>query len=136
MKLTEKQKSILENKIYNLIKESFNENNFYENGFFEKREKKEDGENASEESDSLQNKLDVIMKWLDSAQELHSVLSYALWLNSDEGPDTEDGCRSEFSKKYNGHDDEGKPYKFTDKEINKLYNLRSDYISKAGLEQN
>ena len=119
-----KQKTILENKIYNLIKESFFENNYIENGFYEKKE------HDSEEGDSLQNKREVIMKWLDSAQELHSVLAYELY------PDlTQDGARSEFSKKYRGEDDEHKPYEFDEKEINKLYNLRSDFISKAGLEK-
>ena len=126
MKLTEKQKTILENKIYSLIKESFNENDFFENGFFERKKEKDD----EHEDSSSENKKDVIMKWLDSAQELHSVLSYKLYPEL-----TKDGARSEFSKKYRGEDDDHKPYEFSPEEINKLYNLRADFISDAGLRK-
>lgn len=127
MKLTEAQKAILENKIYNLIKESFNENDFLENGYFEAK-KKEGSEEGGEDS-SLENKRDMIMKWLDSEQELHSVLAYELWPDKDK-----DQARSDFSKKWRGEDNTGKPYEFDDEEINRLYNLRNDFISDAGLD--
>ena len=70
------------------------------------------------------------MKWLDSAQELHSVLAYELWPEKDE-----DSARSEFSKKYRGEDDRGREYQFDDDEINTLYNMRSDFIQRAGLKK-
>lgn len=132
MKLDAKQKALLENRIYKLIKESFTENSFFENGFFEKKDdndsekhhKKTEGEESA-----LQNKREVIMKWLDSEQELHSVLSYKLWPDKDK-----DQARSDFSKKWRGEDSTGKPYEFDDEEINRLYNLRSDFISSAGLD--
>lgn len=127
MRLTEKQKAILENKIYNLIKESFNENDFLENGYFEAEKK--DGEEKGGEDSSLENKRDMIMKWLDSEQELHSVLAYELWPDKDK-----DQARSDFSKKWRGEDNTGKPYEFDDEEINRLYNLRNDFISDAGLD--
>lgn len=126
MKLTSKQKTLLENKIYNLVKESFMENDFFENGFFER--KKEGSEEGGEDS-SLENKRDMIMKWLDSEQELHSVLAYELWPDKDK-----DQARSDFSKKWRGHDNTDKPYEFDDEEINRLYNLRNDFISSAGLD--
>ena len=135
MKLTEKQKTILENKIYNLIKESFNENSFLENGYFEnsfpensfmekKHEHSEDGEEDSE-------KRLLVMKWLDSEQDKHSVLAYELWPDKDK-----DQARSDFSKNWRGEDGtEHKKYSFTPEEINKLYNLRNDYIKKGSLNK-
>lgn len=128
MKLTKKQKALLENKIYNVIKESFNENDFFENWYSENKNKKKDEEEDGEKS-SLENKRDMIMKWLDSEQELHSVLAYELW------PDKpKDQARSDFSKKWRGEDNEHKPYEFDDEEINRLYNLRNDFIKNAGLD--
>lgn len=127
MKITEKQKALLENKIYSLIKESFNENDFFENGYFENRSSEHDEEPAND--NSLDNKRETIMKWLDSEQELHSVLAYKLWPDKDK-----DQARSDFSKKWRGKDNTGKPYDFDDEEINRLYNLRNDFISDAGLD--
>lgn len=128
--LTKRQKSILEEQIYHLIKESIFEGGFGMNNVFY-----EDGgdDNGSETSEN-ENKRDLVMKWLDSEQNLHSVLSYKLWLKSEDGPGTKEGCRSEFSKKYNGHDDTGKEYSFSDDEINKLYNLRNAYIESGELD--
>ena len=136
MKLTKSQKTLLENKIYNIIKESFTENNFLENGYFEAKKKSDkwkehEGSNHEKggEDSSLENKRDMIMKWLDSEQELHSVLAYELWPDKDK-----DQARSDFSKKWRGEDNTGKPYEFDDEEINRLYNLRNDFISSAGLD--
>lgn len=125
MKLTEKQKTILENKIYNLIKESFNENDFFENGFFEKKRHAD-----SEEDSNIEHKTELVMKWLDSEQDKHSVLSYKLWPGKDK-----DQARSDFSKAWRGEDNEGKPYSFEPEEINKLYNLRNDYIKRGSLDK-
>lgn len=127
MKITEKQKALLESKIYSLIKESFNENDFFENGYFENRSSEHD--EKPEGDGSLDNKRETIMKWLDSEQELHSVLAYKLWPDKDK-----DQARSDFSKKWRGEDNTGKPYDFDDEEINRLYNLRNDFISDAGLD--
>lgn len=67
----------------------------------------------------------AVMKWLNSAQELHSVLSYKLWPKRDK-----DSARSLFSKKYRGKDAEGKVYSFSDGEITKLFNMKGRYIDK------
>ena len=148
--LSKKQKTLLENQIYKLLKESMFENNFGENVYGEnfyqedaKKKKKrietkhhDDDEHFEHkkhhEHDDDRNetgKRESVMKWLDSAQELHSVLSYELWPGKDE-----DTARSLFSKKYRGEDNEGKHYEFSPEEINSLYNLRGDFISDAGLD--
>ena len=78
---------------------------------------------------NIKAKQDAVLKWLDSAQELHSVLAYQLW------PDKKrDSARSLFSKKYRGHDDDGKEYHFDESEINSLYDMRDDFISDAELD--
>jgi len=131
MKLTKTQKTLLENKIYSLIKESFLENGFLENGYFEGKREKRDNDNEPDgnNNESIKSKRDTIMKWLDSEQELHSVLAYKLWPDKDE-----DQARSDFSKKWRGEDNTHKPYSFDDEEINRLYNLRNDFIADAGLD--
>lgn len=134
--LTLQEKKLLENKICKLIRESMFENGFYENGFnengfYEKKSKKkddgydEDGSHGKEKKE----RYDLIIRWLDTAQELHSVLSYELWPDKDK-----DTARSEFSKKYRGHDDDGKKYRFTEDEVNDLYNMREDFIDRAGFK--
>ena len=134
--LTNRQKQLLEKRIYNLIKESIFENGFDENYFMERgegrREKHDTGVKSSEkgEKNNLSGKEELVYKWLDSAQELHSVLAYELY------PDlTKDGARSQFSKKYRGEDDNGKQYKFDELEINKLFNMRDDFINKAEFDK-
>lgn len=134
--LTNRQKQLLEKRIYNLIKESIFENGFDENYFMERgegrREKHDTGVKAAEkgEKHNLSGKEELVYKWLDSAQELHSVLAYELY------PDlTKDGARSQFSKKYRGEDDNGKQYKFDELEINKLFNMRDDFINKAEFDK-
>lgn len=134
--LTDKQKTLLENHIYNLIKESIFENGFDENFYMERgegrREKHDTGVEGAEkgEKGEISGKAELVYKWLDSAQELHSVLAYKLYPEL-----TKDGARSEFSKKYRGRDDEGKEYKFDELEINKLFNMRDDFIDKAGFKK-
>lgn len=126
--LTRRQKQLLEAQIYKLIKESIYENGFDENYFFEKGDGESDG--GKDSKDETNGKEAIVYKWLDSAQELHSVLAYKLYPDLSEG-----GARSEFSKKYRGKDDDGKPYRFDELEINKLYNMRSDYIDSASLDK-
>ena len=137
--LTEQQKKLLEGKIEKIIREYIEENDFLEqlkakhrknngeNKDIKKAEREAGKENELEKSSSKRND---VMKWLDSAQELHSVLSYDLWPDLDK-----DSARSEFSKKYNGEDANGKEYDFTDSEINTLYNMRDDFINRAGLDK-
>lgn len=137
--LTEHQKKLLEGKIEKIIREYIEENDFLEqlkakhrkdngeNKDIKKAEREAGKENELEKSSSKRND---VMKWLDSAQELHSVLSYDLWPDLDK-----DSARSEFSKKYNGEDANGKEYDFTDGEINTLYNMRDDFINRAGLDK-
>lgn len=123
--LTEKQKIALENQIYTMLKESIFENGFFE-GSKEKSYKPKKKEGETEEDSG---KRESVLRWLDSAQELHSVLAYELWPDKDE-----DAARSLFSKKYRGEDNKGKHYEFEPEEINTLYNLRGDFISDAGLD--
>ena len=130
--LTESEKKILEKRLKPLIKEAMMEDAFWES-LFEKNkkddeEKHHEKEKKHDKEDSAKRK--AVMQWLDSALELHSVLSYKLFPNIDK-----DSARSEFSKKYNGEDANGKAYDFTSSEITKLYNMRSDYVNKAGLNK-
>lgn len=137
--LTEQQKKLLEGKIEKIIREYIEENDFLEQ--LKAKHRKDNGENKDikkaereagkeNELEKSSSKRDDVMKWLDSAQELHSVLSYDLWPDLDK-----DSARSEFSKKYNGEDANGKEYDFTDSEINTLYNMRDDFINRAGLDK-
>ena len=131
--LTEGQKKRLEKKIYNLIKESIFENGYYENYFGEggktKHIEDEPKNRKRRTKDDDSAKRDSVLRWLDSEQELHSVLAYELWPEKDE-----DTARSLFSKKYRGEDNHGKSYEFDPGEINRLYNLRGDFITDAGLD--
>lgn len=140
--LTEQQKKLLEGKIEKIIREFIEENDFLEQLKAKHRKGKDDEEKSKEakkaereagkenELERSSSKRNDVMKWLDSAQELHSVLSYDLWPDLDK-----DSARSEFSKKYNGEDANGKRYDFTDGEINTLYNMRDDFINRAGLDK-
>lgn len=142
--LTKKQKSLLENKIYRLIKESMFENGFGENMYYEKKSKDDSEEehknhkmDDGERHDGADSaKEDTVIDWLDNEQELHSVLSYELY--PDKASDGEAGrgaARSLFSKKYRGEDNNGKSYDFSPEEINKLYNLRDDFLTDIGAKK-
>ena len=128
MKLTESQRNLLKNRIKKVIREAMFENGYYENMYPEagRKEKSHHIHNSKEEpgyeSDGGQKRSEV-MKWLDSAQELHSVLAYKLWPEKDE-----DEARSLFSKKYRGEDADGNGYSFDDNDINKLFNMKDRYI--------
>jgi hypothetical protein len=146
--LNNRQKRLLENQIYRMLKESMFENGFYENGFFEKEnehkhhdeEEHEDEEHAHYEGDSesrgdIEHKREIVMKWLDSDLELHSTLAYELYPDKRGNENDEGAARSLFSKKYKGKDPTGKPYSFDSEEINKLYNLRNKFIKQRGLDK-
>lgn len=113
--LTEKEKKVLEDKIYTILNESIFESTK------DKSEKEKEGKMAKRNS---------VMKWLNSAQQLHSTLAYSIF-NKERANDNEKAsARSLFSKKYRGEDAEGKTYYFTDDEINTLYNMKDRFISK------
>lgn len=146
--LTESQKAKLTSKIEALIRESIYENGFLENFFQEagkkkhhhddddeddekpKKHKHHDEDEDSDAGEDISYKRTIVVKWLSSAQNLHSVLSYELFPELDK-----DSARSEFSKKYRQEDADGNPYDFTDDEINKLFNMRGRYIKRAGLDK-
>lgn len=102
------------------IKDDEDDKNDEGDDVFKKAETDNDNHNAN--NDKVDSEIEAeVMKWLDSAQQLHSVLSYDLF------PDmTDDAARSYFSKKWRGV--EGKS--FNDKEINRLYDLKDKYIQK------
>lgn len=125
--LTEGQKARLERHIYSILKESIFENGFFENGFFEKK-KEEKPKTKFETDEDDDQKRGLVMKWLDSEQDKHSVIAYELWPGKDK-----DQARSDFSKAWRGEDAEGKPYSFTPEEINTIYNIRNKYIKRGSL---
>lgn len=124
--LTEQQKEKLINSISKLVRESMFENDFYEN-FFQEKKHKDDDKSDEEGNEENSTKRAEVMTWLASAQNLHSVLAYKLFPHLSKG-----GARSEFSKKFTGEDPSGNEYSFSAEEINKLYNMKDDYIKKAG----
>lgn len=122
MTVEDKNKA-LEDKIVSIIKESLKLE-------AEKKDNSKDGEKKEgDENDNVKRQL--VKTWLDSAMELHSVLAYRLWPKKDA-----DTARASFSKKYNGKDSDGNSYSFTANEINRLYNMRNDYIKKSELKKN
>jgi hypothetical protein len=144
--LTESEKNKLMSVLLPIIRESIFENGYLENFYQEKKDDDEDKDYSKDEPDDDDDDDEydsanddeetsqirkVVMKWLDSAQELHSVLSYRLYPNITKG-----GARSKFSKKYNGEDDRGRKYDFSPKEVNKLYNMRNEYIENSALDTN
>ena len=148
--LNNRQKKLLENQIYRMLKESMFENGFYENGFFEKEHEHEHKHNDEDEekhehhdhdddegenSASLEHKRDIVIQWLDSDLDLHSTLAYELYPDMVGNENEKGSARSEFSKKYKGKDSTGKPYSFDSEEINKLYNLRNKFIKQRGLDK-
>lgn len=126
--LTENQKRQLINRIKGLVRESIEENGYFENIFPEKKETQK--KDAKRDEENSKGRRGLVLKWLDTAQELHSVLAYELWPEKDE-----DAARSEFSKKYRGEDNMGRKYQFDDDEINTLYNMRGDFIERAGFDK-
>lgn len=80
-------------------------------------------------SGATQDERRRVMRWLDSAQELHSVLAYKLF--NAKSQNEKDAARSLFSKKYRGAlNDNGSAYSFTDVEINDLANMLNTFQEK------
>lgn len=114
--LTEKQKKVLEEAIYGVLKESI----------FEYAPMSNDANNDGETDKRA--KRESVMKWLRSDQSNHAALAYRLY-GAENGDDVEQGnARSLFTKKFQGQDAEGKQYSFDDDEITRLYNMKDDFI--------
>lgn len=109
--LTLKEKKLLENKIYHILKESM-----FESG------------NGTTADDNKVAKRQSVIKWLNSDQQIHSTIAYILFGVEHASEDEKASKRSLFSKKFRGHDADGKEYSFSDEEINTLYNLKDRYI--------
>lgn len=108
--LTLEEKRLLEQRIYDFLNESVFE------------------VSSDNNSDKKINKRQSVMKWLNSAQQIHSTLAYELWGKSHASEDDKASARSLFSKKYRGEDADGKHYEFNDDEINSLYNMKDRFI--------
>lgn len=115
-----KEKEILENKIYKLLKESMFEQAFYEDG-----QDTKDNKDNRETSRASKGRERTIIKWLTDDQENNAAVAAQLWPNIDD-----DTRRSLFSKKVRGHDSDGKEYHFTDDEVNSLYRIKNTFVHK------
>lgn len=112
--ITEREKKALKNRIKKLIREAIEENYYFE--------KSEPNRKTSDEKNGNKNgKLRrEIEDWVGSEYQLNSTLAYHLWPEKDE-----DTARSLFAKKANGEDADGNGYSFSDAEIVKLANIRT-----------
>jgi hypothetical protein len=125
-----REKKLLEEKIYRILKESMYEEFMGEEGEAQKddagvnssRLNPEDGRRNKRAS---QNKEQEVIQWLKDDQENNAAVARELWPNKDE-----DTARSEFSKKVRGKDASGKPYSFDAKDVNRLYNIKNRFINK------
>lgn len=123
--ITQKQKLALKNKIKRLIRETIEENFYYE--FNNEPNRK----NTDEKNDNATKQLRrEVEDWVRSEYQLNSTLAYHLWPDKDE-----DTARSLFAKKANGSDSEGNNYDFSDAEIVKLANIRSQLNEEARLKK-
>ena len=123
--LTEREKRLLENHIYRLVKESLFEMGDPMGGMFERKNKlsPEHYQEKQANRGEYNARKSYVMKFLDDNKTLHSTLAYKLWPNKDK-----DSARSLFSKKYSG-ESEGKHYAFSPKEINRLYNMVTSFVN-------
>lgn len=129
-----REKKLLENKIYRILKESMFEQFMGEEGDQSSEEQRDDiGVNSSRlnPEDGRRNKRaskekeHEVIQWLKDDQENNAAVARELWPNKDE-----DAARSEFSKKVRGNDANGKPYSFDAKDVNRLYNIKNRFINK------
>ena len=112
--ITETEKKALKNRIKKLIREAIEENNYFEKSEPNRKKNDEKKDNASEQ---LRREIE---DWVRSEYQLNSTLAYHLWPDKDE-----DTARSLFAKKANGEDADGNGYSFSDAEIVKLANIRT-----------
>ena len=129
-RLTEDERRLVKNRIKTLIREAMveqgiMENPYDENAYMGKKasSKPKSKSKNKQEEEELGVKRSEVMKWLDSAQSLHSVLAYKIWPDMDK-----DEARSLFSKKYRGEDADGNSYSFDDDDITKLFNMKDRFI--------
>jgi hypothetical protein len=113
--ITQKQKLVLKNKIKRLVREAIEEN-FY-NEYNNEPNRKENDEKSDNATKQLRREIE---NWVRSEYQLNSTLAYHLWPDKDE-----DTARSLFAKKANGSDSDGNSYDFSDAEIVKLANIRT-----------
>jgi hypothetical protein len=112
--ITETEKKALKNRIKKLIREAIEENYYFEKS--EPNRKKTDEKNGNKNGQLRRE----IEDWVRSEYQLNSTLAYHLWPDKDE-----DTARSLFAKKANGEDADGNGYNFSDAEIVKLANIRT-----------
>lgn len=129
-----REKKLLEEKIYRILKESMYEEFMGEEGNLNNKEQKDDaGVNSSRlnPEDGRRNKRapedkeQEVIQWLKDDQENNAAVARELWPGKDE-----DAARSEFSKKVRGKDANGKSYSFDAKDVNRLYNIKNRFINK------
>ena len=130
-----KEKKLLENKIYKILKESMYEQFMGEKGEYDndKLQKNDIGVNSSRlkpddgrrtKRSSREKEMNVI-QWLKDDKDNNAAVARELWPEKDE-----DAARSEFSKKVRGRDANDKPYHFSAKEVNDLYNIKNRFLNK------
>ncbi len=91
-----------------------------ENYYFEESDKPNRKKNDEKNDNSNSQMRKEVEEWVRSEYQLNSTLAYHLWPDKDE-----DTARSLFAKKANGQDADGNGYSFSDAEIVKLANIRT-----------
>ena len=109
------EKKLLENKIYQIIRESIFEK---KSAYFKPYDRRKVAKASS-------NRERNIIKWLTDNKSNNAAIASQLWPGKD--PDT---ARSEFSKKVRGKDADGKPYHFSEEEINELYRIKNNFVKR------
>lgn len=112
--ITETEKKALKNRIKKLIRETIEENYYFEKS---EQNKKTTDEKKGDKNGKLRREIE---DWVRSEYQLNSTLAYHLWPEKNE-----DTARSLFAKKANGEDADGNGYSFSDAEIVKLANIRT-----------
>ena len=119
--ITEKERQILENHIYNIAKKILKENI----NLLVEDEEKDDSKKSKDSSNNniKEKRRRVVIKWLKDPIVDNAPIMKQLWNpNSDE----EDSKRSYFYKCRDGElNDNGVPYQFSDEEITTLYKIKS-----------
>lgn len=112
--ITETEKKALKNRIKKLIRETIEENYYFEKS---EQNKKTSDDKKGDKNGKLRREIE---DWVRSKYQLNSTLAYHLWPEKNE-----DTARSLFAKKANGEDADGNRYSFSDAEIVKLANIRT-----------
>lgn len=129
--LNEKERKLVENHIYGLVKKAINENMGFitEKGHKAKSDsekqlnKVRDKVSKSDNTTDTNKRRKVILKWLNSPSLNQTAIMRQLWHPTAE---EEDSKRSFFFKKLHGElNDNGVPYQFSDEEITQLFKIKS-----------